>query len=282
MDTQSEKENVALALVFLFFLLTLFTMLPNPTPQPSPHLSLTLIFPMYNTQMVELLDTTLKPYIQPQDILYVNSGGTGTLNMAWVNTTIDRLSQSFSNNKIVGSTSGLENLGILASQVSLKAQTVNYNYEPNYDNIPEFNWDFALTLENIEQAKLIAQGNGKSLMVSPTGRPLLQSSLLQYAWDYGTIGQEADTQIIQTQTYCKKSTEEFQGAITKLISQYKGTLDGWAPQITVSQSNTNGVSAQRGYECTSLALDLGIDFISLWWNPNEPEYVEQYLKLLDR
>lgn len=254
----------------------------KPTP-PSRPTNPTIFLAMYGTPMVDIVETRLKRYIQPQDIMYVNSGGTGALNMPWVNNTIARLFRTFPANIIVASTSGHKNLNILASQVSPAIERIAYNYEPNYTNIPEFSWDFETTLDNMREAKLIAQTYGKTLMVSPTGRPLLTTIKgVQYNWDYAVIGQQVDFQIIQTQTYCKPNGASFQDAITKLVSQYKGKFDSWAPQVTTSLADTNGVSAQEGYECTLEAFDAGVSSISLWWHSNTPEYVEEYLSLLGR
>ena len=258
---------------------------PIIPPAPSGPLEpkdLSLILPIYNDRMLTLIETTLKPYIRNNDILYINSGGTSQLNMEWVNNTVNRLKQSFPNNTIVGSTSGLENVATMSEKISNQIGIINYNYEPNFQNISEFNWDFSSTLKNIDKAVKITKNKGKKTMISPTGRPLLQESLLQYNWDYGEIGRRVDFQIIQTQRYCAKSTETFQEAINKLITQYRGSGLNWAPQITVSETDTNGVSPQKGYDCTLIPVNAGPSSLSIWWSPSNPEYLEQYLQLIGR
>src|SRR4030067_204289 len=227
-----------------------------------PPLPPRLIIPMYNDTMVNYIETSFKPYVRGEDILMVGSGGTGVLNMIWVNNTVSRLQTAFPSNQIIGLTSGLANVATMSAQISDSVRTIVYNYEPNFTNIPEFNWDLPTTLQNIDQAADAIRNSGRKASTSPTGRPLLQEALQQYLWDYGVIGQHMDSQIVQTQTYCKQSMSNptrFQEAINRLLSQYNGSTQNWSPQISVSSLNVNGVSAQQGYDCWDNDFDDTID-----------------------
>ena len=162
-----------------------------------------------------------------------------------------------------------------------------YDYEPNWDNEPEFDADFAVTIANFARVAKLAHDAKFAVGGAPTGRPLLKSEFARYSWDYGKLARTSGTDgmIVQTQTYCKKGIAEFKLALTKLKVQQTGaglSLDRIYPQVTVDLNSINGAKPAHAVECVRVACAEGFSRVALWFAPSRVENAVEFLKGLNR
>jgi hypothetical protein len=204
--------------------------------------------------------TSIANLILPTDRFVVISGNNAsTLNVNWMNTQATALRKLFQG-PIYGYTAGCsapDNVSPAASGLNAAASAVIYGYEPNMTNEPEFAWPFSTTLANARTAAAKARAGNQLAGIAPSSRPLLQSSLSQYNWDYGQIMSTVDFMLVQTQTYAANGT--YPQAITKLKAQISS--GDWCPQLTIDSTETNGVSvdvAVAAYNAAPTPL------LSLW------------------
>lgn len=256
-----------------------------PAGPPLPARDFTLVLPVYNPAMLLHATTTLKPFIRANDRFMIVSGNrSGPIDTAWVNEAALELRSLYPNAQLYAATSGLENVAAAAQNLSELLDAVVYIYEPNFPNQPEFSWDFGTTLAHFKAARGEAQGGGFRSVGKPTGRPLLQPSLQNYAWNYRDLAETADELLIQTQTYCSDSADAFGLALDEILDQYGAAAQGqpWFPQITVDPTAPNGTSVSRAEACLNRARDRGIGGAVLWWSPKFPERATRFIATLNR
>jgi hypothetical protein len=250
---------------------------------------------VYNQNVVgQILDPhALQPLIRPGDVFVLVTGNSsGSPDLSWIASAATALHQVFSHNEIRVLTSGQTNIEQLAlnhAQIPSYISDVGYDYEPGRANEPEFAWDFPTTVDNFTTAGSEAHTAGYQLFGAPTGRALLQTSLLQYGWNYARLPVSAAGQIVQLQTYCKSgASAQYLAAVTKLRYQANASavpLGRFFPQVTVDSNanpNVNGVTPDQAIACAQQAADQGFSRISLWWGSDNVTDAQTFLQLLNR
>lgn len=257
------------SLTFVAVALLLSACRVTPALEPTPVRGFSLVIPIYNDAGLTHALTTLEPHLRADDRFMIVSGNTtGQIDTAWVNEAALELRRTYPGAPIYAATSGLDNVTKAAQNVVRTVDALVYVYEPNFPNQPEFSWDFDTTLTRFQGARLRALGGGFRTIGKPTGRPLLQASLQDYAWDYGRLATTVDELFIQTQTYCKESPAVFAGALDAVLEQYGAEATRpWVPQVTIDPGAPNGTSVQQAQACLAEARARGISGATLWWSP---------------
>ena len=259
---------------------------PQGTPPPPrlPERGFTLILPVYDDAGLTHTLTTLEPYIRDEDRFMIMSGNTaGPIDTAWINKAALELRATYPYARLYAATSGLGNFTRATAEVGDLIEAVVYVYEPNFPNQPEFSWDFSQTQVHFTEAAKLARQSGFRAIGKPTGRPVIQPSLAEYAWDYGVLGGTVDELLIQTQTYCKDGATEFGLALDAIKAQYQAndpTLP-WLPQITIAPNHPNGTSVAQAQACLEAARERGIEGTVLWWSPPYAERTVEFLNDLN-
>lgn len=248
--------------------------------------TLSIVLPIYNERGLDLLlssQTEFRFYLQPGDTFMLVSGNVeGDVDIAWLNDAATSLRQVYPDVAIIAATSGLSNVAATTLGAEPPIEAVIYIYEPNFPNLPEFTWDFQATLEHLSEASAWAQVRELRLGAKPTGRPLLQRSLLRYNWNYAQLGETFDELFVQTQTYCKDGTQAFERALERVIRQVAVGNPGfpWYPQVTVDPKAPNGTTVERAFDCAQIAHIKGLGGVLLWWSPVYPGQVLNFLRQL--
>lgn len=273
------------------------TVTPNGAPTPStghtPMPSGTpsgngggfhIVVPVYNNAGLEQALTTLSPHVRDGDMFVVISGNFNPINTSWMNDAAQMLKAKYPGTTILAGTSGLGNIAQAAAEVVSPIEGLVYVYEPNFPNEPEFTWDFETTLSFFDQVAEMAHAHGLRAIGKPTGRPVLQTSLEKYAWDYGFLGARMDAMFVQTQTYCTKGAEAYGSAIDTLVAQFNEAGSGtpWVSQVTVNLDVPNGVPVLQAVECVNVARQKGVGGVLMWWSSAYVEAAAEFLQLLGR
>lgn len=229
-----------------------------------------LVIPVYNDAGLAHARSTLRPHLGRADSFMVVSGNfEGDADTAWLNRAGAALRETYPGARLFAATSGLRNVERVAADLSRTFEAIVYVYEPNFPNQPEFTWDFGATLAQFDAAKAKVRAAGFRTIGKPTGRPVLQSSLQRYGWDYGRLATTVDELFIQTQTYCRESARTFSRALDTVLEQY-GPLNGtlrWVPQVTVDPEAPNGTTVAQARACIRAAQARGLPGATLWWSP---------------
>lgn len=253
--------------------------------------SFAVAVPIYGSETLDLVRTTLRPQIRPNDALVLCSGnGSGTIDTTWVNGAAAALHREFPQNPIYVLTTGSANLSLAASDITAPVNAVLYGYEPNLQNEPEFSWSTSTTLSLIQQAVSNLHQNGLGAAIYPTGRPVLQKyqasdgTWVPYDWDYGQLRSETDEVLVQTQTYCAKGLSRFSKAVDKIDQQMQshGLAGKWYGQVTIAPGNTNTVTLAQAEACTAKAASSSVAGLVVWWSPQHAGDFESYLSYLGR
>ena len=245
-----------------------------------------IVLPVYNERGLELLTSSqseFRRYMQQGDIFMLVSGNVqGNIDIPWLNLAAARLRRLYPEVSIIVATSGLSNVAAAALGADPPIEAVVYVYEPNFPNLPEFSWDFGMTLDHLLEASAWAQVRELRIGAKPTGRPLLQRNLQRYAWNYGQISQVFDELFIQTQTYCKEGTRAFERALERVIAQVALDNPGlpWYPQVTVDPKAPNGTDVMRALNCSQIAQYKNLPGVLLWWSPEHPGQALNFLRRL--
>ena len=237
---------------------------------PAPERNFGLVIPIYNSAGLEAALTTLRPHLRGKDRFMLVSGNTdGVIDVAWLNQAALELRRVYPAAPIYAATSGLENIEAAAQGVSASVTAIVYIYEPNFPNQPEFSWDFETTLTLFGEAEARIRTGGFRAIGKPTGRPILQSNLQSYTWNYGRLAENVDELFIQTQTYCKDSPSAFAEALDTLGKQFRGhAKTSWVPQVTIDPGAPNGTTVAQARACLKAAKQRGRSGVVLWWSPN--------------
>lgn len=230
--------------------------------------------PLYNDAGLRALPELL-PLLEPSDTLMLVSGNVDKpLDLGWLETTLSRLTGDALPGVLLA-TAGLERLRALA-EARLPASGLVYIYEPNFANVPEFSWEAEATLANVKEAAELT--GSVPFGFKPTGRPLYQTNLERYAWDYGAFAARADLLLVQTQTYCKNGS--FAEAVQKLGVQCREAQGKTLAQVTLDLSARNGVEARAGFACAHEIASSGLAGVTVWWSPRYAQEVSVFLELL--
>lgn len=235
---------------------------------------------IYNSPQLNYVIDDVSSYIRPNDMFILVSGNNGTaLTTSWLNASANSLRQKFPSNKIYAYTAGLSNVAAAAKGTTSAISGIIYGYEPGMHNEPEFSWSFPAVVKNMAAASSSTDSYGKLSATAPTGRPLLESDLQQYAWNYGQLSNSMGMTIVQTQTWAQKGTSTLSQALSLLQNEYSGTSESWMPQLTVDSTDTNGISAQAAYADTQMIEADKLQYVSIWWS-DATSYFGTYLSLL--
>lgn len=223
-----------------------------------------LNLPLYNDDGLRALET-LAPPLGPADSLMLVSGNVDKpLDLDFLTRAHEQLGRHYPETPVLVATAGLAHLEALA-RANVRAAGLVYIYEPGFANVPEFAWDFRITLENLEKAVRTARDVGFRAVFKPTGRPLLQRALQLHGWHYGAFAEQADALFVQTQTYCQNGT--FTKAAEKLAGECARYLETTYVQLTLDLAARNGVSPAAAQACLSEAERRGFGGVTAWWSP---------------
>ena len=235
-----------------------------------------LNIPLYNDAGLREL-TALKPFLRPNDTLMLVSGNVAQpLDTGWLGTCLAELAAEYPQRVLVAA-AGVEHLEKLA-EAGLETAGLAYIYEPGFANVPEFSWDAATTLKNLERAAAIVYTHGSNVAFKPTGRPLFQNYLFKYGWNYGSFAERVDLLLVQTQTYCRAGT--FRSAAEKLGLECAHQLGKTYVQITLDPTARNGVSPETAVKCAQTAEACGFAGVTAWGSPRFTEQTVNFLKHL--
>ena len=276
---QAGRQRLGRLLVGLFIGL----LLGSCQTEAIPERSFGLVIPIYNEAGLTAALGTLKPQLRAHDRFMLVSGNTsGNIDVPWLNRAALELRAVYPVAPIYVATSGLANVAA-ARKVAPLIEAIVYIYEPNFPNQPEFSWDFETTLARFEGVGAQVRKSGFRVVGKPTGRPLLQSGLQAYNWDYGRLAGTVDELFIQTQTYCKESPRVFALALDALKKQYGSRAKAlrWSPQVTIDPGAPNGTTVAQARSCLEEAKQRGLVSAVLWWSPNFVERAVAFIALLN-
>ena len=125
--------------------------------------------------------------------------------------------------------------------------------------------------------------NGFRAIGKPTGRPLLQSSLQSYTWDYSPPRRDRRRAVYPDADLRKESPQVFAEAIDTLDKQYenRNQLRPWIPQVTVDPDAPNGTTVKQARACLEEAKERGLSGAVLWWSPNFVDRAVAFIALLN-
>jgi hypothetical protein len=209
----------------------------------------------------------------------------GEVDVEWLNSTAEVLEEVHTGVSIIAMTSGIQNITMAAPRLGEHFDGLAYTYEPNFENEPEFSWEFdPETIQNFEAVAQIGRTSKMKMIAYPTGRPVLQSYLWKYGWDYSLISGILDELIVETQTYCKDSAERYAEALRSLSDQHiaRGMPRDFTSQITIAPGQPNTASVPTAIECVNEARKLGFDEILIWWSPSGAAEMMSLMQRLNR
>lgn len=259
-----------------------------PAPSGPPALpSLSITFAANSSAEVETLLTTLRPYVEPGDAFDLVSGSPASspLNVANLDRWAAELRSAFPGDAVYAHTAGVAHFGEVAAGVGPNVSGIYYDYEPGFE--PEFTFNFSQTLAHFANVTAIAHTYGVLSIGYPTGRPVLDSSLAAYDWNYATLAGSVDRLVVQTQTYCKEGAPSYAAALEQLLGQYDGAgrTDRPNVQITIGNATTslpNGVTAAPAYDCAAQLAPLGWHTVYLWWDLGAVGELTEFLQDIGR
>jgi putative cell wall-binding protein len=241
---------------------------------------ISLAINIYDNTQLNFVLHDVSGYIRTSDLFVLVSGNNANpLSTQWLNQSATALKLEFPGNEIFAYTAGTKNIAVAAKDVSSSISGIIYGYEPGMSNEPEFRWTMGTTLRNMESAASDAIASGKEAGAAPTGRPLLESDLLQYGWQYGQLSNQLNLTIVQTQTWARKGPSSFAHAVALLQEEYAGTAERWMPQLTVDSTDGNGIAPQAAYQDTQVMESDHLNYVSIWFS-NATSYFATYLSML--
>jgi hypothetical protein len=211
------------------------------------------------------------------DLPYVSAGDTIDLGAHFLNNTPDiPVLNAWANQLHAALPSGvnltarvesLANVRLAAEGLSPYFSGIAVDYEPDTSFFPNWTWNFSTALSYYENATAICHSYGRLAIAYPTGRPLNESDLEPYHWDYARIAAVVDAEKIETQSWAAPS--DWAIATAKLVSEFAQddvSLARLTVQITVGLAghDVNVVNASDAISDIDLALDRSIDGIYLW------------------
>lgn len=223
-----------------------------------------LNLPLYNDAGFRALETLAPPLGLHDSLMLVSGNVDQPLDLAFLTRAHRQLGRRYPETPVLVATAGLAHLEALA-HAEVQAAGLVYIYEPGFMNVPEFTWDFEVTLKNLEKAAQIAHDAGLRAVFKPTGRPLLQRALQPHGWRYGAFAERTDALFVQTQTYCRNGS--FAEAAEKLAAECAPYLETTYVQLTLDLAARNGVSPAAARDCLLEAERHGFGGVTAWWSP---------------
>lgn len=244
-------------------------------------------------------NSTFGSYVRDGDFVQIVNGNCGpTLNTGTAigsyNTVSSHLTSLGRKNLTFGIyTSDLDNVQSVATATTNTSgiSYIAYGYEPGCgDEFPadvsfpdSTGWVFSNALSSVTTAKNYASNAGKSLMVVPTGRPLLNPDLASYNWDYTQFISSAGASYVLVQTQTWASQRIFKDAVDELnyqISKSSVSKSLIRPQVTVdpdANPNVNGVDATTAFNAVKTAQSRGFYSMSMWYDMGDTASATSYL-----
>ncbi len=246
-----------------------------------------IMFPVYNRDGLDALLADLRSSVQPGDeIVIVTGNNANPLDLGWLAFAIGQVHAHFPSSPVLAMTAGIANVVAIRDSGAVDGLSgIIYDYENNFANEPEFAFSFETTLGNLDAFHHALEGAGLESVVLVTGPPLMREWAAKWEWDYGLVGQRTDRTIIQSQTYCLTSADEFERAAVKAGTQFADADIGstaWTPQVTVDPNSPNGVSPKQAAECNDRSSELGHKNLFLWWSPSFTDETVEFLSLIGR
>ncbi len=176
---------------------------------------------------------------------------------------------------------GLPNVQDAAQNLSPLFQSITVDYEPDPTFFPSWTWNFTVAVSYYEQAANLCHEFARQLMAYPSGRPLLEGDLQQYAWDYGVFGQAANSIDVETQGYTNGS--KWSAAMTKLTDQLNQTdvpLNHLTVQLSFG-SGGNGVNESTVIQDVRVAYALSVTGDFLFWTLQDSAWLVPILAAIE-
>lgn len=241
-----------------------------------------LVLPVYNQSGLDALIESLGSKMRPSDtVLIVTGNNDRDLKLAWLDSATSQVRAEIPGVTVYAMTAGFENVRLIRDARIDGVSGIVYDYENHFPNAPEFDYDFETTVSNVSQFHSLLENSSLTSVVLPTGLPLAKHWAQKWEWDYAEINSEVDSLVIQTQSYCLSSSDDFREAIAKGDSQHTAMgLDptDWIPQVTVDPNSTNGVTPAEAVECANHAIETGHETIMVWWSPR---FVDEAIEFID-
>ena len=242
-----------------------------------------LNLPLYNDAGLRALESLAPPLGLHDSLMLVSGNVDRPLDLGFLARARQQLGRRYPKTPVLVATAGLAHLEALARanvQADVQAAGLVYIYEPGFANVPEFSWDFGVTLRNLEKAVATAHDAGLRAVFKPTGRALLQRALQPHGWHYGVFAKRADALFVQTQTYCQNGS--FAEAAEKLAGACAPHLETTYVQLTLDLAARNGVSPAAARACLSEAERRGFGGVTAWWSPRFSGEAAAFVETLPR
>jgi len=232
---------------------------------------------VYNLEGVrELLGPAL-PYLESGDTVDLGRAlANGTPDISTLNSWASQLAARLPSGILL--TARVESLGsvrIASQELSPLFRGLTIDYEPDPAFFPNWTWNFSTALSYYQNATAICHQFGRLAIAYPSGRPLRESDLQKYNWDYAAIARTADLMKVETQDYGNLS--KWPLAIGKLETQFSNdsvSLGRLTTQISVG-SGGNAVNASVTVSDIRFALNQSVRSIYVWWAlADEPGFLQ--------
>lgn len=243
-----------------------------------------LVLPVYNKPGLDALIGDLGPNVRSSDtVLVVTGNNDRSLDLDWLQYATAEIQTEFPGVTVYAMTAGFENVSRIRDARIDGVSGVVYDYENHFPNAPEFDYDFEATISSISQFHSSLENSNLASVALPTGLPLAKHWAQKWEWDYAKINAEVDSLVIQTQSYCLASSDDFEEAVVKGNAQHAAmglSPTSWIPQVTVDPNSTNGVTPAKAAECAGYATGTGHDTIMVWWSPRFSDEAIAFMELV--
>lgn len=237
--------------------------------EDEPTDSLKVLLYTHRSTLDNAIINDFSPYLRDGDSIgVIHASGTDPVNMVDLNSRLDLLHSNLDNKQLSWSIVYIshEQGEEIASELDpSKADYLVYDYEKSFT--PEFDADFAATLQNVEYSAQYARQNGFQAGVVPTGRGLFGPEYEQLHWDYGEMANEVDFMVAQLQSRLNAdflnnnlNLPLYKTYLEKLKSQLTeaGSEIEVFPQVTVFTPDT-----QEYAGCCSVPVEYAINAIKM-------------------
>jgi hypothetical protein len=238
----------------------------------------------FNDAMVDSLTGPLRPFVHSGDEVDLVSGNHDRpLSVERLNAWVSRLGQLLPPGvRFSAHSSGLENIAAIVQQASPSIRSILLDYEPNWD--PQFTWDFPATVAHFQQFARVCRSGVRRAVAYPTGRPLREIHLQQFAWDYGELYRHVDDVYLQTQHWSTMDSKAWLATLDRLRAQRERSGVTSVPltvQLTIGDRE-NGLMAAPALVRYQEAQARGLGRLYLWWAPGLASEVARFLFGIER
>lgn len=240
---------------------------------------MSLMLPVLNTQNPQADINVLKPYLKSGDIL------TDGLN---AQSQMIEVKQSIPGLKVgVGGTS-IDNVPTIIDRATAGVDYITYDYEKDFTR--EFSQDQAQSIAYFDQLYSQAHAKGKQLVIVPV-------YTFGKIWDWGEVAKHTDIIVLQVQNFQTGAKvplqytpavqgEDLQQVVSKIVQQVNAKSPSTKIYLQFDSLVTSDPNNILGDIET--VKDLGIDGLTLWYNPgtsgdtSQLQILEQVLSHLKR